>query len=141
MKKTHAVDIVCDVRNLSIIPSNCIDEILSVHCCEHFYITEIVDILKEWHRVLRDGGMIVCELPCWDKVKIHIANDGPENMTRWPLYGEPRTHVDGEPALHKYCYSQAEFVFLLASAGFKEIETKKPLFHVPSRDMRIVAYK
>lgn len=133
-------DMNCDIRDLPYSEAEA-DEIHAIHVCEHFFITEILTILKEWRRVLKDGGKLHVELPCWDKVRQHIANGGPENMTRWALYGDPRTHKDGVPALHKYCYSQGEFARLLKAAGFAEVIIETPQFHVPSRDMRLVATK
>jgi len=133
-------DINCDIRELPF-DDGCVDEIHAIHVCEHFFITEILQVLREWNRVLRVGGSLFVELPCWDKVQVHIANHEPENMTRWALYGDPKTHVDGVPALHKYCYSKAEFAGIMKGAGFIQIEHQVPVFHVPSRDMRLVARK
>ena len=136
----HDSDHDCDIRFLPF-PDGSADEIHAIHVCEHFYITEILSIMQEWRRVIKEGGMLAVELPCWDKVRKHIAKGGPENMTRWALYGDPSTHKDGEPALHKYCYAEAEFRKILELAGFSRVETQTPKYHVPSRDMRLVAYK
>ena len=134
------IDLPVDVRYLSKYYDNA-EEILAVHVVEHFYITEIESIFSNWYSVLNKGGKLVIELPCWDKVIQHIKDGSPENFTRWPLYGEPRTHVDGEPALHKWCYSKKEMRTLLGMAGFKEVKEETPLYHQPTRDMRFIAWK
>lgn len=136
----HGSDHDCDIRMLPF-EDGTAEEIHAIHVCEHFFITEIVAVLKEWRRVLKDGGELCIELPCWDKVRIHIAQDEPDNMTRWALFGDPNTHKDGVPALHKWCYSQEEFKRILKLAGFDKITCPPPLYHVPSRDMRFVAEK
>lgn len=133
-------DVQCDIRALPYL-DEVAEEITAIHVAEHFFITEILSVLTEWHRVLKTGGKLVLELPCWDKVKRLIAIDAGENMTRWALYGQPETHVDGVPALHKWCWSAAEFRALLTEVGFKEIELEVPKFHQPIRDMRWVATK
>lgn len=130
----------CDIRSLPFDDGSA-DEIHAIHVCEHFMLTEILAVLREWRRVLKPGGTLTVELPCWDKVKHHIANHAPEHMTRWALYGDPKTHVDGIPALHKFCYSQSEFMDLLEGAGFVNVVCETPKFHVASRDMRMVATK
>ena len=84
---------------------------------------------------------MVLELPCWDKVQEHIKKDSPENMTRWALYGDPSTHKDGIPALHKWCWSMAEMDSLLKAVGFSRVDHEKPKFHQPIRDMRLVGTK
>ncbi len=136
----HDSDVDCDIRTLPF-GDNSADEIHAIHVVEHFFITEIENILKEWKRVLKPGGLLAIELPCWDKVIEHIQAGSPENFTRWPLYGDPSTHKDGVPALHKWCYSFKEMQTLLELCGFAHIVWGKPKFHKPTRDMRFVAWK
>lgn len=133
-------DVNCDIRNLPF-DDDMADEVVAIHVVEHFFITEIGRVLTEWVRVLKPGGLLILELPCWDKVVQHIKNGSPENFTRWPLYGDPATHKDGVPALHKWCYSLDEFRSLLEWVGLKNIEEQTPKFHQPTRDMRWVAEK
>jgi predicted SAM-dependent methyltransferase len=136
----YGSDLNIDIRTLPF-PDGVIDEIMAIHVCEHFYVHDIGKVLKEWRRVLKDGGKLIIELPCLDKVIAHFINGGPANMTLWPLYGDPNTHKDGEPALHKWCWSLKAFRMLLEEAGFTEITEETPHFHVPSRDMRFVCVK
>lgn len=136
----HDSDMDMDIRKLPF-EDNSAEEIMAIHVCEHFYVHDILDVLREWHRVLKPGGMIALELPCLDKVIAHFLNGSPANMTLWPLYGDPHTHKDGEPALHKWCWSMISFHRLLEQAGFTEIKEETPHYHVPSRDMRFVATK
>jgi predicted SAM-dependent methyltransferase len=136
----HDSDMDMDIRALPF-EDNSADEILAVHVCEHFYVLDILSVLKEWQRVLKPGGTIALELPCLDKVIAHFINGNPANMTLWPLYGDPHTHKDGEPALHKWCWSLISFRRLLEQAGFTEITEETPHYHVPSRDMRFTATK
>jgi len=133
-------DIQADIRKLPL-DDDSVDEILAVHCAEHFYRHEIADVIIEWLRVLKPGGMMALELPCWDKVVEHIKAGSPDNFTLWALYGDPRTHVDGEPALHKWCWSRADFKKMLEWCGAKEVTEEKPHYHQPSRDMRWVCRK
>ena len=131
-------DVKADIRFLPFDNSTA-DEIVAIHVCEHFMLTEIVGVISRWRDLVKECGMLVVELPCWDKVVAHIKNDGPENMTRWALYGEPSTHRDGIDAVHKYCYSISEFRKILEMAGFSEAVCETPKFHQPTRDMRWVA--
>ena len=130
----------CDIRKLPFEDESA-SEIHAIHVCEHFFITEIATVLKEWKRVLKPAGRLFVELPCWDKVKVLIADGAPENMTRWALYGQPETHIDGVPALHKWCWGKNEFGRLLVGVGFSKVIMDTPKFHVPGRDMRWEAVK
>lgn len=136
----HDSDMDMDIRSLPF-EDDSADEILAVHVCEHFYVHDILNVLKEWRRVLKPQGRIILELPCLDRVIAHFVHGSPANMTLWPLYGDPGTHKDGEPALHKWCWSKAAFRALLEEAGFKDIQEETPQFHQPTRDMRFVANK
>lgn len=136
----HDSDMDMDIRELPFQDESA-DAILAVHVCEHFYLHDILGVLKEWRRVLKPEGKMALELPCLDKVIWHFMNGSPPNMTLWPLYGDPRTHMDGEPALHKWCWSREDFRLLLERAGFSSIEEETPHYHVPSRDMRFVVTK
>ena len=133
-------DMDLDIRVLPF-EDNSADEIMAIHVCEHFYKHDILNVLKEWRRVLKTDGKIILELPCLDRVLTHFMRGATDNFTLWALYGDPSTHKDGEPALHKWCWSKSAFRALLEHAGFKDITEETPQFHVPSRDMRFVASK
>lgn len=136
----HDSDHDCDIRKLPF-EDNSADEIMAIHVCEHFYITQILDILKEWYRVLKPGGTMALELPCLDKILFHFQQGSESRYTLWALYGAPSTHKDGEPALHKWCWSRKHFAALLKDAGFQEIREEQPHYHQPSRDMRFTCKK
>jgi ubiquinone/menaquinone biosynthesis C-methylase UbiE len=133
-------DVVADIRKLPY-EDNSVDEIMAIHVCEHFYKHEILSVLEEWRRVLKHDGIMVLELPCLDKVLRHFEMGSPNNMTMWALYGQPETHIDGEPALHKWCWSMQNFEWLLEKVGMRNITSERPRFHQPSRDMRFVCQK
>jgi ubiquinone/menaquinone biosynthesis C-methylase UbiE len=106
------------------------------------YIHEIPDVLGEWKRVLKNGGCLVLELPCKDKVFHHIrtAKKFAHDTTMNAFYGDITT-TRGEHDLHKWLWSKDELAFALDKAGFRDLRSEKPLFHVPDRDMRMVAFK
>ncbi len=130
----------CDIRSLPF-DSDSADEIVAIHVVEHFFITEVKGVIQEWHRVLKTGGQLIVELPCWDKVKLLIKQDASDKFTRLALYGDPMTHSNGIEAVHKFCYEKQEMAALLRHGGFQKIESHRPLFHEPDRDMRWVATK
>jgi predicted SAM-dependent methyltransferase len=137
----HA-DIVADIRHLPF-PDESVDEIMAIHVCEHAYQHEIVAMIREWLRVLKPDGKMALELPCFDKVVKYIRENDvlDDRMVRWPLFGQPETHKDGEAAVHKYCWTRAEFKKMLEYAGCVNVSEDVPHYHVPQRDMRFVCYK
>src|SRR5687767_12241110 len=49
-------DVICDLHRLTPFEDTSVDEILSVHVVEHFWRWEVLDVLREWVRVLKPGG-------------------------------------------------------------------------------------
>lgn len=133
-------DLDMDIRQLPH-GSDSIDEILSVHVFEHFYLHEAGNVMAEWFRVLKPGGRLILELPCYDKVIEHIKLGHADNLTRWAMYGEPRTHLDGEPALHKWIWYMDELAQLMFHTGFQKVTNEPVQYHRPDRDMRLVGIK
>lgn len=134
-----APDVKCDVMKLPA-ETETVDEIQAIHLFEHLHRMDAPDALKEWHRVLRQDGRLVLEMPCLEKIAAFIVA-GEKNMrlTVLGLYGDPR---DKRPdMLHKWGYSQAELQQCLEDAGFRQIEFKEPKFHVAKRDMRAECVK
>lgn len=60
------VNKVSDIRKLDWLSNGSVDEIYSAHAVEHISYTEIIQVLKEWHRVLRPGGKITIKMPDLD---------------------------------------------------------------------------
>lgn len=55
-----------DARKLNY-PNNSIDLIYSAHVLEHFPHGEVPIVLKEWHRVLKNGGKVIVVVPNFDR--------------------------------------------------------------------------
>jgi len=59
-----------------------------------------------------------------------------EQLTMWGLYGNP---VLESLSGHKWAYTEDTLCTLLLEAGFKDIHTALPRFHIPIRDFRVEA--
>ena len=137
-------DVECDVREL-LLPDNYADSAYAIHVFEHFYRWEADSVLIEWRRVLKDGGMLILELPCLDKVigqfmaAINDKKPITDQQTMWRLYGDP--YYKDPHMVHKWCYPVAELIEMMESHGFKDVHYEMPKYHVPACDMRIVGTK
>ena len=114
------VDVVGDVRELPY-PDEHFDYILASDIIEHFPISETPNIITEWRRVLKPGGLIEFRLPnlraiCTKYVSgIHDAK-----LTSWLLYG-------GQDYIGNFHYVGFDRQFLnavIAPIGFEEVEYK-----------------
>lgn len=141
-------DLFADVTKLDAFPSECADEILTVHVVEHINRWEVVDVLMEWKRLLKPGGVLVTECPnlleacrlIVEDPKTALASDKRAQRTMWVLYGDP-AHKD--PLMgHRWNYTPESLAVVLMKAGFVKIERHPAQFKLKDpRDMRIVAVK
>ena len=141
-------DLLCDLHLLKPFADNSVDEILSVHVVEHFWRWEVLDILKEWVRVLKPGGKMILECPnlksaCEEFLKNPdaAAFGGPEGQrSMWVFYGDPRWR---DPYMvHRWGYTPESLAKLMLEAGlvYPRQEPAQYKLREP-RDMRVVAEK
>jgi ubiquinone/menaquinone biosynthesis C-methylase UbiE len=138
-QKGKEPDVRMDIRKLEF-PDNTADEILAVHVIEHFRYSEVLDILKEWYRVLKPGGKLVLELPDLSKCignLIRYPNNA--TMSLLGIYGDPRSQHD--VLVHKWGWTPETLGGMMYAAGFREIMGMPTMYHFPERDMRIEGVK
>lgn len=58
----HPVDVVCDARYVQL-PDAAADVVYSQECLEHFPKADYFDVLSEWCRLVKPGGVIIIEVP------------------------------------------------------------------------------
>jgi predicted SAM-dependent methyltransferase len=141
-------DVCCDIRDLSAFADGHADEVMAIHVIEHFYRWEVVDLLKEWVRVLKPGGRLVLECPNLLTACQEILNN-PESAAQpdqrgqrsmWSLYGDP-LHKD--PLMcHRWLYTPQSLAQIMHEAGLRQLEQMPPQFKARHpRDMRIEGIK
>ena len=135
-------DVACDIRELPF-EKDYADEIMVIHSLEHFAFWEHENMMREWKRVLKPGGVLAVEVPCMDKVIQHFLNTatGPVayNLTWGALYGD--NSFPRESMLHKWCFSQKQLIALFEETGYENVEQKPVQYHIAARDMRVEGKK
>ena len=141
-------DVICDIRELTPFEDNTADEILAVHVVEHFWRWEVVDILREWVRVLKSGGEMALECPnllsaCRTILDDPIASAMPDQRgqrSMWVLYGDPAWK---DPLMcHRWGYTPNSLAQVMHEAGLVDLRQKPAQFKLREpRDMRIVGRK
>ncbi len=141
-------DIVSDLHDLSCFESDYADEILAVHVVEHFWRWEVVEVLKEWVRVLKPGGRLILECPNLKSAcEAFLQNPelsalpGPDGQrTMWVFYGDPRwkDHL----MMHRWGYTPQSLAQVMYEAGLEKLMQTPAQFKLREpRDMRIEGVK
>lgn len=147
-RKGAAPDVLCDLHQLTPFADASADEILAVHVVEHFWRWEVVDVLREWVRVLKPGGRMILECPnlitaCQEFLKAPdgTAGSGPEaQRTMWVLYGDPAWR---DPLMcHRWGYTPHSLAQVMHEAGLRGLRREPARFKLGDpRDMRVVGEK
>ncbi len=143
-----APDVLCDLHELAPFETASADEVLAVHVVEHFWRWEVVDVLKEWLRVLKPGGRMILECPnllsaCEELLRNPTAGAGPGRegqRTMWVFYGDPAWR---DPLMcHRWNYTPQSLGEIMAEAGLVNIRQEPAQFKLREpRDMRVVGEK
>jgi len=81
-------DIIGSILDMHSVESGSVDAVYSSHNIEHVFPHEVPIALKEFHRVLKDNGIVVLTCPDLQRVCEAVVND---KLTE-PLYETPGGH-------------------------------------------------
>lgn len=96
--------------------SDTVDIIYSSHTIEYFDRDEIIDILLEWKRVLKPGGILRLSVPNFEKlIEVYQITNNLDNILG-PLFG--KMLMSNDKIYHKTVYDINSLEKLLDSVGF-----------------------
>lgn len=132
-------DILADARSIPL-PDNYADELMCIHGLEHFHPWESGDLLREWRRLLKPGGLLVLEMPdvikCCQNMLSGYTHSGkdPVRFSYWGLYGDPTTM---DPLMmHRWGWHPGTLRQLLKDHEMVDIVEAVPQWHPGGRDHR-----
>ena len=108
-------DIVADMRDMHPVETGSMDAVWSSHNIEHLYPHEVPQALSEFHRVLKEDGMVILSLPDIQRVMAFVA----EGRLEKPLYQSPSGPISALDMLYGHRASLAEGnLFMAHKTGF-----------------------
>jgi SAM-dependent methyltransferase len=141
-------DLMCDLHDLARFEDGSAEEILAVHVVEHFWRWEVVQVLREWMRVLKPQGRMILECPNLRSACEQFLADperfsaaGPDGQrTMWVFYGDPSWQ---DPLMvHRWGYTPLSLAAIMREVGLEQIRQEPAQFKLREpRDMRIVGVK
>lgn len=96
---------------------NSVDDIRASHILEHFGYEDTINVLREWHRVLRPGGRIHVSVPDFDKI-VHMYETGSDMNAESYLFGGHKSKDDH----HGAYFNETKVRQLLMVAGFVKVK-------------------
>lgn len=123
--REDVADVVCDVRKLEGYADGEVDEILAEDLLEHFPADQTADLLEEWARVLKPGGLLTVKVPNLYLLARNIVAytdlgrlDAVACLVR-NVYGGHRYGPDGAWDAHHTGWVPAQLHDVLTLAGFE----------------------
>jgi|TARA_R100001163_G_C5055958_1_gene192384 predicted SAM-dependent methyltransferase len=107
------------IMDLSQFKNNSVDLIYASHVIEYFDKNTVVELLSEWHRVLKIGGLLRIAVPNF-KVIASLYTSGDYSLESFigPLYG--RMSMGDSTIYHKHVYDFKTLKKLLSTCQFKD---------------------
>jgi len=106
-----------EIDALPMILDNSVSVIFGSHVLEHFCRRETPRVLKEWHRVLRPGGVLRLAVPDFAAVVEEYKQGRPLSELLGLLVGSQR----GLYEFHHAIFDEPMLTALLLEAGFAEV--------------------
>ena len=106
------------IDNLPFINDESVDVIYNCHVLEHFQKNKVHTVLKEWHRILKKGGILRIAVPDFEALSNLYQKTGDLSLVIGSLYGR-------QDYLYNFHYMVFDFKTLskvLKDVGFTNIE-------------------
>lgn len=121
------IDYEGDIKSLPMFSDSTVDLIYASHVLEYFDLDEAINVLKEWHRILKKGGILRLAVPDFGALASAYMIYGNVDRIRGPLYGKwkipGRWEISSADKIvyHKTVYDFFSLTDALCKAGFINI--------------------
>lgn len=115
------LDYKTDITKLPMFEDGSVDLIYASHVIAYFDRVEIVDVLKEWNRVLKVNGVLRLATPDFEVISelYHKNSDFNVESLVGPLYG--KMEMDNNNIYHKTTYDFTSLSGVLKTCGFNDV--------------------
>jgi len=110
-----------NIATLPMFEDGSVDLIYSSHTIEYFDRIEVVKVLEEWRRVLRDGGILRLAVPDFEALVRVYKEYGRLDLVLGPLYGRMEIKGKKDFIYHRTVYDFQSMKVVLQNAGFREV--------------------
>jgi len=117
IRKLPHIDYVTSVDKLSMFDGDSVDLIYACHVLDHFGRSRIEGVLQEWHRILRQGGVLRIAVSDFEKIAEVYVNTKDLKLLLGLLLGRQ----DYPENAHGTAFDYSYLTEVLERAGFKNV--------------------
>jgi predicted SAM-dependent methyltransferase len=129
------VDLVADVGGPLPFADGSADLLYASHVLEHLPTARVPEVLREWRRVLRDGGRLLVAVPDLERIaRLLLARPGWFTPPNQPWVGVVYGGQHDELDFHKTGFTTIWLAALLDEAGFGSIERVERFSEIGAND-------
>lgn len=129
LREGHSTDIVANANDLNQFKDATVEAVYASNILEHFPIADTVKVLKEWHRVLKQGGKLYVSVPDFDATVRLYQRTGLTEWIKYHLWGDQKHPLN----YHYVCFTFASLAKDLLDAGFSDMKRVK-VFDIGEQD-------
>ncbi len=115
------IDFLRPIDNLDIFEDDSIEEIYASHVLEYFDKYEVVNVLKEWNRVLKPSGELKIAVPDFENLMKVYELTGDIKNIEGPITGLWEVNNNSNKLFHKQIFDENKLSQLLESCGFVKV--------------------
>jgi predicted SAM-dependent methyltransferase len=116
-RKFPHIDHIASVDKLDMFKDNSVDLVYSSHLLEHFPRNKTEDVLREWHRVLKPGGILRIAVPDFEKLVEVYLKYKDLKLILGPLVGRQNYPEN----THYFVFDFPTLSEILKKVGFKKV--------------------
>ncbi|MEM3434115.1 MAG: methyltransferase domain-containing protein [Candidatus Methanomethyliaceae archaeon] len=115
------LDYRCDISRLPMFGDSTVDLIYASHVIEYYDRVEVTEVLREWYRVLKKGGILRLAVPDFEALIEVYRKWRDLDLIIGPLYGRMEIAGTGVVIYHRTVYDFSSLSRLLERVGFLNI--------------------
>ncbi|MDO8648415.1 MAG: methyltransferase domain-containing protein [Candidatus Peregrinibacteria bacterium] len=115
------VDLVFDLREKFPIPDGVIEEVFSAATLEHFRKPHVHHILREFHRILKPGGLLRVSTPDIEAIAKGLLAGDDLDVINQHFFGKFKSNETEDLDLHKWMYPAGKMIEVLQEMGFTDV--------------------